>query len=418
MNKIELLQKKIALRNKAEKVLRTAETEKRTLNRTEKELFNEIRSQIGEVNTQLESIDAGLAAEKQNVESRNFTNHKDNMPNFIATVLKAKAENRALDAQTQAVIDGAAKEMRDAGITVSGIAIPMEFRAPTTLQGPISGSEMTAGVVDSSHGATSIHPDYQSLLGPVFADPVLSQFDSLTGLTGDVVIPRYGGASATWKGELAKADETTLVMNELVAKPKRLTTTIVISKKLLIQSDYNIEQIVRKEISDAITRKLQVTVLGDSAGTDTQPAGLFLDASTFTKANATFEKFATIEQAAEEAFVGNIGYIITPAAKAVLRTKPLEQGAGAGFIFQNNEILGNPVTVTTDAKGILVGDLKSIVICQWGGLDLVVDPYTLAGFDALKLTVNAYFDIVKRYPLTGEGDSATEVKLVNAYKMS
>ena len=105
-------------------------------------------------------------------------------------------------------------------------------------------------------------------------------------------------------------------------------------------------------------------------------------------------------------------------AKAVLRTKPLEQGAGAGFIFQNNEILGNPVTVTTDAKGILVGDLKSIVICQWGGLDLVVDPYTLAGFDALKLTVNAYFDIVKRYPLTGEGDSATEVKLVNAYKMS
>ena len=38
------------------------------------------------------------------------------------------------------------------------------------------------------------------------------------------------------------------------------------------------------------------------------------------------------------------------------------------------------------------GDFSNLAVGQWGGIDLVVDPYTKAADGCVRLVINAYFD--------------------------
>ena len=44
-------------------------------------------------------------------------------------------------------------------------------------------------------------------------------------------------------------------------------------------------------------------------------------------------------------------------------------------------------------SAILFGDWSKLWILSWGGLDLVVDPYTMKKLGAYEVTLNAYHDI-------------------------
>ena len=44
------------------------------------------------------------------------------------------------------------------------------------------------------------------------------------------------------------------------------------------------------------------------------------------------------------------------------------------------------------SKGLILGNFNDLVIGQWGGIDLTVDPYTQAANGKIRLVVNAYFD--------------------------
>ena len=64
------------------------------------------------------------------------------------------------------------------------------------------------------------------------------------------------------------------------------------------------------------------------------------------------------------------------------------------MIMSDGEIDGIP-TLCTNAvasKGIILGNFNDLVIGQWGGIDLTVDPYTQAANGKIRLVVNAYFD--------------------------
>jgi hypothetical protein len=45
---------------------------------------------------------------------------------------------------------------------------------------------------------------------------------------------------------------------------------------------------------------------------------------------------------------------------------------------------------------MVAGDFSDLVIAQWGGLDITVDPYSQATNGKVRLIVNAYFDAAKR----------------------
>ena len=355
-NKIELIEQRIQLKKKAEGILATGEAEKRTLNDDEKKLFEEVRSQIADIDKQISDIDNTLAEEKRQIENKSKENTLDMKKINLTSEIRARIDNPSL----------------------GNITVPaFESRDYTVTQD--SGAK----------GGETVETVVEGLLTPLYDNQVLGNFTWLTGLQGDVKIPAMAGNTVAWEGEITEADKSDSAITSVTLQPKRLSAYVDISKQLLLQSNANVEAVIRQDLINALNDKLQKTFLGNEQGSATKPAGLFYNASTVDA--VSFANIVAIEQAAEEANVAPTGYIINPAIKADARQAVKAVGQG-GFLFENGELDGMPTAVTNAAKGILYGNLKDFVIGQWGDVEVVVDQYTRATFGEIRLVINAYFD--------------------------
>ena len=154
---------------------------------------------------------------------------------------------------------------------------------------------------------------------------------------------------------------------------------------------------LKRDIVAAISNKLEATVLGSAAGSTTQPAGLFNGVTADTAA-VTYKDIVKMEADLESKNVrGDIKYIVSPSAKAELKTT--DKGTDTGkYLMEGNEVNGYPVLCTSAVagKGVVMGNWSDYVIGQWGGIDLTVDPYTQAANGKVRLVINAYFDAKPR----------------------
>ena len=184
---------------------------------------------------------------------------------------------------------------------------------------------------------------------------------------------------------------------EVNLEPKRLTAYIDVSKQFLIQDSNSAEEMLKRDIVSAISTKLEATILGTAAGAAKKPAGL-LNGVVADTAAITYKDFVKMEAALGSKNVrGDIKFIVSPSAKAVL--KSTDKGTDTGkFIMEGNEVNGYPVLSTSAVagKGNVYGNFADLVIGQWGGIDLTVDPYTQAANGKVRLVINAYFDAKPR----------------------
>lgn len=232
----------------------------------------------------------------------------------------------------------------------------------------------------------------------------------MTGLVGNVSIPTYSGTSVAWKGEVVAASDGAGTFDEVELSPKRLTAYLDISKQFLIQDSASAEEMLKNDIVRALSEKLESTILGNVAGSTTQPAGIFTLIE--TSGAATYAGTVAMEQKLDENnATGNFCYIVSPEIKASLRTAAKDSGSGL-FTMENNEINGLPVYCTNSCAGAVIGNFEDYVIAQWGGIDLTVDPYTQANSGKVRLVINAYFDAKPRRTESFTGFLATKVWFV------
>ena len=302
--------------------------------------------------------------------------------------------NRSLDEVAKEVVRKGVEEMRKSGLAIAGsIQLPVleteneEMRANGVLA-------QTAGA-----GMENIATEKLDILEPLRANMVMSQAGAtyLTGLVGNISIPAYSGSNVAWAGEVAAAANGAGDWSEIKLQPHRLTAYVDVSKEFLLQDSNDAEAMLRRDIIAAIGNKLESTILGADAGTDEKPAGLFDGVTAMT----TAVKFGDIVDAEAELDAANVSgaytYILSPKAKAALRTLSKDAGSGR-FVLEDGEIEGSKALVSSNvaAKGFVVGDFTDYVIAQWGAIDLVVDNYTKATEGKVRLVVNAYFDAKPR----------------------
>ena len=302
--------------------------------------------------------------------------------------------NRSLDDVAKEVVRKGVEEMRKSGLAIAGsIQLPVmeteneEMRANGVLA-------QTAGA-----GAENIATEKLDILEPLRANMVMSQAGAtyLTGLVGNISIPAYTGSNVAWAGEVAAAANGAGDWSEIKLQPHRLTAYVDVSKEFLLQDSNDAEAMLRRDIIAAIGNKLESTILGADGGTDEKPEGLFNGVTAMT----TALKFGDIVDAEAELDAANVSgaytYILSPKAKAALRTLSKDAGSGR-FVLEDGEIEGSKALVSSNvvAKGMVVGDFTDYVIAQWGAIDLVVDNYTKATEGKVRLVVNAYFDAKPR----------------------
>ena len=376
-NSLTLTDKKEQLKIKAESLLSEAKKESRKLTVDEESEYNDLCKQIADVDNELRDLNNKLNnKETKTMKKENFS---------LLKAVRAIANNQTLDERSQEVVNAGIAEMRKSGQSYSGqIVLPVEERAT-----------VVAGT--ATNGQEAVAEDKLNILAPLRDALVLSAAGAnfMTGLVGNVSIPTYSGSTVGWAGEVDAASDGAGTFGEVELSPKRLTAYVDISKQFLIQDSVSAEALLRKDIVDALSNKLESTILGAVEGDATKPSGLFAGVTADTAA-ITFADILKMEQTLEEKNVGgNIKFIASPAAKAVLRTTAVGgTKSDIRMIMDGNEIDGISTLVTNGmtSKGLILGNFNDLVIGQWGGIDLTVDPYTQAANGKIRLVVNAYFD--------------------------
>ena len=381
MNSLQIKDKKAELKKKALELIETCKTEIRDFTSAEADEYNSIKVQIEELNDELRKIDVELNKEDNN--KTNLINTKKNMEFRLIKAINDIANNRNLDETASAVIEKGAEEMRKAGLSSEGqILLPTEQRAAITV---------------ASEGEDVVETDFTSILEPLRAKNVLVNAGAtfLTGLVGDVQVPVMAGSNVTWEGETAAASDGAGSFSNVKLTPKRLTCYVDVSKQFLVQDSLDAENLIKRDIINAINSKLESTILGSAAGSATQPKGIFNVASGDSlKSIADYGDICDLEADVEDANVnGECKYVMSNKAKAALRGM-IKGTNNTGMVFEHGQVDGTEAynTSNVEGKNIAFGDFSNLAIGQWGAIDLTVDPFTQATNGKVRLVVNAYFD--------------------------
>lgn len=281
-----------------------------------------------------------------------------------------------------------------------GIVIPVAMESRTAFT---AGTESATGVL--------IDQDRQEMLLPLQASLVLARAGArfMTGLRGDIYWPKFSGANVMWEAENADAKDGAGTFSKgNVFKPLRLTAYVDISKQLLAQENTSVEAYIRQAIAAAISQKIEATALGSGSSVANTPDGIFATLDENVKGDMTWAQIVAMETAADtqNALFGNLAYIMHPSLIGKAKTKVKDASGAGGFIFTGNgdgtlngyralrtSNVAKSLGDATDEYGIVFGNWNDYFVGQWGGIELLVDPYTQALKGTVRLITNSYWNM-------------------------
>ena len=309
----------------------------------------------------------------------------------LLKTIRSISKNQPLDELTNAVVEQGKSEMRKAGLSAQG-----QLVIPT--------NEVRAIHSVTADGESVVATDVFDILTPLRAKNVLAQAGATiySNLTSDVKIPIMSKSNVTFEEENGNAKDGAGAFNYLKLTPHRLTAYVDISKELLAQDSVDVENAIRTDLVNAINSKLEEAFLSDFSGSTVQPKGVFAVVKPDSAVTKDFATLVANEAKVEDANILNEPcYILSNKAKAALRA--MAKGAkSTELVYENGEIDGTKAYNTSNvpASNYLFGDMSSLVIGTWSGLDLIVDPYTQAAKGAVRLVVNMYVDFGVARPET------------------
>lgn len=309
----------------------------------------------------------------------------------LLKTIRSVSKNQPLDELTNAVIEQGKSEMRNAGLSAQG-----QLVIPT--------NEVRAIHSVTADGESVVATDVFDILTPLRAKNVLAQAGATiySNLTGDVKIPIMSKSNVSFEDENGEAKDGAGAFSYLKLTPRRLSSYIDISKELLAQDSVDVENAIRTDLVNAINSKLEEAFLSDFSGSTVQPKGVFAVVKPDSAVTKDFATLVANEAKVEDANILNEPcYILSNKAKAALRA--MAKGAkSTELVYENGEVDGTKAYNTSNvpAFNYLFGDMSSLVIGTWSGLDLIVDPYTQAARGAVRLVVNMYVDFGVARPET------------------
>lgn len=309
----------------------------------------------------------------------------------LLKTVRSISKNQPLDELTNAVVEQGKSEMRKAGLSAQG-----QLVIPT--------NEVRAIHSVTADGESVVATDVFDILTPLRGKNVLAQAGATiySNLTSDVKIPIMSKSNVTFEDENGDAKDGAGAFNYLKLTPHRLTAYVDISKELLAQDSVDVENAIRTDLVNAINSKLEEAFLSDFSGSTVQPKGVFAVVKPDSAVTKDFATLVANEAKVEDANILNEPcYILSNKAKAALRA--MSKGSkSTELVYENGEVDGTKAYNTSNvpASNYLFGDISSLVIGTWSGLDLIVDPYTQAAKGAVRLVVNMYVDFGVARPET------------------
>lgn len=229
---------------------------------------------------------------------------------------------------------------------------------------------------------------------------------SLTGLSGNVAIPRQtGAATAYWVAESGAPTESNQTVDQVNLSPKTVGAFTDYSRKLMLQSSIDVEQMIRQDLATVLALEIdRVGLYG--LGNSNQPLGIKLTTGintvNFGAATPTYAEVVDMESqiAADNADIGAMAYLMNASMRGALKTKDKGTDTGAyvfepgGTVNGYNAVVSNQVT----SGDIFFAVWSQLIMAMWSGLDLTVDPYTHSTSGTVRVVALQDVDFAVRHP--------------------
>jgi len=420
-----LKEKRTKLEDELSQIIAKAKEEKREFTDEENTRRAEIRTEIQKLDNQIEQrefeeqLEARVAGETIN--KRNQEKEDKEVGQFsLLRAMNLLANSKPLDGLELEMHQEAVKEMRASGINPKGnLLVPsMAIRRKSGVGERTE--KRTALLAGSGGGSYFVQTDVTDFIGALYDRNVLVGLGAqmVTGLVGNIQIPVGAAASAAWEGETDALADGTPTVTRKTASPKRLGAYGLVSKTLLAQEgNYDVDRMIQNELINAINAALQVaSIEGDGASDN--PTGILNTDGIGSVTGGTNGAAPTIEHivdlekeiAVDKADFGALGFLTNPYVRAKLKKTKMDEGSGMMVwdLKANNELMGYNAAVTTsvpndltkgesdDCSAIIFGNFNDLMILQWAGFDILINPFTNARTNQMEVDINSFWDVIVR----------------------
>jgi HK97 family phage major capsid protein len=266
------------------------------------------------------------------------------------------------------------------------------------------------------------------LLASSFIDLLVAQMKvmamgttMLTDLQGNIAIPRAtSGSTGYWVAENSASTESQQAFDQVALTPKTCGAFVDYSRRLLLQSSIAVEAFVRMDIARTIALMIDLAAIAGT-GASNQPRGILNTSGIGSVAGGTnglaptWDHIVDLESAVANANApaGALGYLTNTKVRGKLKRTQKFSGTNGQEIWQGGELNGARAEVSnqvssTLTKGtstgvcsaILYGNWSDLLVAMWGGLDIMVDPYTGATAGTKRVVALQDVDVSVRYPVS------------------
>ena len=248
----------------------------------------------------------------------------------------------------------------------------------------------------------------------------------LTGLVGNVAIPREtAGLAPTWAGEATDAANSQPTFDQPNMTPHDLSVNVAISRRLLQQSTPAVDALVRTDIARYLNIGVDAAAISGS-GSSNQPLGILNTSGVGVVSlgtNGAAPTWAALTEcvegvAAANALAGNLGWLTNGSVMGTLMRTPYvssyprylwEQdprdptaGVIAGYTARVSNNCPSNLTKGSGSSlsALIFGNWQEVLIGVWGGVDLIVDPYSQSRQGTLNITAWRTCDVLVRHPVS------------------
>ena len=226
---------------------------------------------------------------------------------------------------------------------------------------------------------------------------ILSVARQLNGLVGNIDIPKQtAGASGYWVGEDTAPTTSNATFDTLKLRMKTVAGNTYVTRNMLKQTTLDMEAFVRVDLAAALALALDKAAFYGT-GSDNEPKGISkitgINSVEFAADDPTYKELVQMETeiGLDNAAVDSMAYIINAGTKGYCKTtqKFPENTDGGGVIWEaGNQINGYKALVTNQInKGdVFLGNFADFIVGLFGGLEILVDPYTYSNKGAIQVT--------------------------------
>jgi len=306
---------------------------------------------------------------------------------------------------------------RQSGRATSGFFMPhnLEMRAPYAVGSATTGGNLVATNLLAGSFIDVLRNNALIMqLGPTM----------LTGLVGNVAIPRQTSATATyWVTEASSITEAEALFDQVTLSPKQIGARSQYSRLALQQATPDIEMVVRNDLAKVMALGIDLAAISGS-GSSGQPKGILNQSgigsvamgtngaaltNSSTSSTSGLDQLIQLERAIDvaNALNGNLAYLTNAKVLSAIKQLKTQYADYLWTANESNTTTGTPINVNgypmyrsnqvsssltkgtgTNLSALIFGDFSQLCIGMWDALEVLPNPYG-SGYNAGSVDIRA-----------------------------